>query len=147
VIRVRILAVGKIKEREVRALLDDYYGRIGRYAKFEERELRDGDHAEVAARFDKAIGDRSFVVAMEVDGKALDSPGLAKVIGRAEGSGVQNLVFLIGGSYGLPPAVRQRADVAISLSRMTLPHRLARLFLAEQVYRGFSILRNEPYSH
>ncbi len=120
---------------------------MDRCGRLEDRDMRNGDHAEVAARFDKAIGERSYVVAMEVDGKALDSPGLAKVIGRAEGSGVQNLVFMIGGSYGLPPAVRERANVAISLSRMTLPHRLARLFLAEQVYRGFSILRNEPYSH
>lgn len=146
-LRVRILAVGKVKERATRALLDDYFGRIGRYAKLEERELKDGSEAEVAARFDKAIGERSRLVALEVEGKALSSAGLAKLIGKAEGSGIQNLVFLIGGSYGLPAAVRARADVELSLSKMTLPHRLARLLLAEQIYRGFTILRNEPYNH
>ena len=60
---------------------------------------------------------------------------------------MQSAVFLIGGAYGLPPAVSRAADVRLSLSAMTLPHRLARLFLAEQLYRGFTILRNEPYSH
>ena len=73
--------------------------------------------------------------------------GLAQHLGRCEGEGVQSAVFLIGGSYGLPKVISKRADVQLSLSAMTLPHRLARLLLAEQVYRGFTILRNEPYSH
>ncbi|MBP7681861.1 MAG: 23S rRNA (pseudouridine(1915)-N(3))-methyltransferase RlmH, partial [Deltaproteobacteria bacterium] len=72
---------------------------------------------------------------------------LAQHLGRCEGEGVQSAVFLIGGSYGLPKVISKRADVQLSLSAMTLPHRLARLLLAEQVYRGFTILRNEPYSH
>jgi 23S rRNA (pseudouridine1915-N3)-methyltransferase len=84
---------------------------------------------------------------MEVLGKAWSSERLAKHIGRCEVDGVQTAVFLIGGSYGLPKAVSERADVQLSLSAMTLPHRLARLLLAEQIYRGFTILRNEPYSH
>ncbi|MEM1418175.1 MAG: 23S rRNA (pseudouridine(1915)-N(3))-methyltransferase RlmH [Myxococcota bacterium] len=145
--QVHVVAVGKVKERGVREAVDDYLGRIGRYARVRVAELKDGDDAEVTARFFKAIPDRSRVVALEVEGKALSSQGLAELVGRCEGEGVQSLVFLIGGSYGLPAAVRARADVELSLSRMTLPHRLARLLLAEQVYRAFTILRNEPYSH
>jgi 23S rRNA (pseudouridine1915-N3)-methyltransferase len=144
---VRIVAVGKIKERGIREALEDYYGRIGHYARFEEIELKDGDPSEVERRFEKAIPEGARVIALEVEGKALDSHGFAKLVGSAEDTAVRHLVFLIGGSYGLPKAVRARAEQELSLSRMTLPHRLARLFLAEQIYRAFTILRGEPYSH
>ena len=145
--RVLVVAVGKIKERGLREALDDYYGRIGRYARLEELELKDGREDEVAERFERAIPDRAKVVALEVEGKRWSSEKLAEHVGQCEGEGVQSLVFLIGGSYGLPASVSRRADVMLSLSAMTLPHRLARLVLAEQVYRAFTILRNEPYSH
>lgn len=145
--RVRIIAVGKAKDRGLRSLLGDYYGRIERYAKLEEIELKDGKEAEVSDRLVRNIPDRSRVVALEVDGRALDSHQLAKWIGRAENDSVQTAVFLIGGAYGLPEAVSKKADLRLSLSAMTFPHRLARLVLAEQIYRAFSILRNEPYDH
>jgi 23S rRNA (pseudouridine1915-N3)-methyltransferase len=146
-LKVRVIAVGRIKERGVREAIDDYAARIARYGRFEEVELKDGEPAEVEARFRKAVGDRSRVIALEVDGKAVTSEGLAEVVGRAENDGVSALVFLIGGSYGLPGAISRSADARISLSAMTLPHRLARLVLLEQVYRAFTILRGEPYSH
>lgn len=147
--QVRIVAVGKVKEKPERALLKDYYARIGRYCRFDEVELRDGDEGEVTARFDKAIGERgrARVVAMEVLGKPWTSEKLGGYLERCQNDGVQRLVFLIGGSYGLPKKISDGADVKLSLSAMTLPHRLARVLLAEQVYRGFTILRGEPYSH
>ena len=145
--RVRIIAVGKAKDRDLRSLLTDYYGRIGRYAKLDEIEIKDGKEAEVSARLERAIPDRSRVVALEVDGRSLTSHDLAKWIGRAENESVQTVVFLIGGAYGLPAALSKKADLTLSLSAMTFPHRLARLVLAEQLYRAFSILRNEPYDH
>ena len=145
--RVRIIAVGKAKDRDLRSLLGDYYGRIGRYARLEEIELKDGKEAEVAERIERSIPERSRIVALEVDGRALSSRELAQWIGRAENESVQNAVFLIGGAYGLPEAVSKKADLRLSLSAMTFPHRLARLVLAEQLYRAFSILRNEPYDH
>ena len=145
--RVRIIAVGKAKDRDLRSLLGDYYARIGRYAKLEEVEIKDGKEAEVSDRLARSIPDRSRVVALEVDGKALSSRELAQWIGRAENESVQTVVFLIGGAYGLPQELSKKADLRLSMSAMTLPHRLARLLLAEQVYRAFSILRNEPYDH
>ena len=145
--RVRIIAVGKAKDRELRSLLDDYYARIGRYAKLEEVEIKDGKEAEVSERLSRNIPDRSRLVALEVDGRSLSSHGLSKWIDRAENDSVQTIVFLIGGSYGLPPELSKKADLRLSLSAMTLPHRLARLVLAEQVYRAFSISRGEPYDH
>jgi 23S rRNA (pseudouridine1915-N3)-methyltransferase len=146
-VRIEIVAVGKVKEPPVRAILADYYDRIGRYAKLIETELKDGSAEEVGARFTKALPPRSRIVALEVDGKALSSDGLARFLGKCELDGIQTVAFLIGGSYGLPKDVSARADLRVSLSAMTLPHRLARVVLAEQVYRGFTILRGEPYSH
>lgn len=131
----------------MRSLLGDYYGRIQRYAKLEEVELKDGKVDDVAERLARSIPDRSRVVALEVDGRALASRDFAKWLGRAENESVQTVVFLIGGAYGLPQDLSKKADLRLSLSAMTLPHRLARLFLAEQIYRAFSILRNEPYDH
>ena len=144
---VHVIAVGKIKERGLRELIDDYVKRIGRYATYHEVELKDAAPDEVEERIRKAIPARSRVVALEVLGKAMSSPELAQLVGRAEDTSVMHLVFLIGGSYGLPPSLSRDADQQLSLSKLTLPHRLARLLLVEQIYRAFTILRGEPYSH
>jgi 23S rRNA (pseudouridine1915-N3)-methyltransferase len=146
-VRVKLIAVGKAKDRDLRSLLGDYYARIGRYAKLEEIEIKDGKADEVAKRLTRSIPDRSRVVALEVDGRSLSSRDLASWLERAENESVQNVVFLIGGAYGLPQELSKKADLRLSLSAMTLPHRLARLFLAEQIYRAFSISRGEPYDH
>ena len=145
--RIRIVAVGKAKNRDLRSLLADYYARIGRYAKLEEVEIKDGDEAQVSDRLARSIPDRSRVVALEVDGRALSSRELGSWLGRAENDSVQTIVFLLGGAYGLPQELSRKADLRLSMSAMTFPHRLARLVLAEQIYRAFTILRNEPYDH
>jgi 23S rRNA (pseudouridine1915-N3)-methyltransferase len=146
VLRVSIIAVGKIKQAGMRAEIDDYLGRIRRYATCEEIELKDGSDAELQPRFERALPKRARTVALEVDGKTVTSRGLADLVQRAELDATP-LAFLIGGSYGLPKAVSKAANLQLSLSAMTLPHRLARLVLAEQIYRAFTILRGEPYSH
>jgi 23S rRNA (pseudouridine1915-N3)-methyltransferase len=146
-VRIRIIAVGKAKDRDLRSLLRDYYARIGRYAKLEEIEIKDGKGDEATERLSRSIPGRSRVVALEVGGRPFSSRDLATWLGRAENESVQTVVFLIGGAYGLPEELSKKADLRLSLSAMTLPHRLARLFLAEQVYRAFSILRGEPYDH
>ena len=143
--KIQIVAVGKIKDRGLRALIDDYVERISHYAKVSEVELSDDD--AVQSRMRKAIPERARVVALEVDGTRMTSAALAKLVGQCESGAVPALVFLIGGSYGLPRAISDEASTKLSLSDLTLPHRLARLVLVEQVYRAFTILRNEPYSH
>lgn len=145
-LRIAIIAVGKIKQAGLRAELDDYLGRIRRHAVCDEIELKDGGPGEQLARFQRAIPKRARVIALEVDGQALSSAGLADRVGKAELDAMP-LAFLIGGAYGLPPQVSALAQMRLSLSAMTLPHRLARLLLAEQLYRSLTILRNEPYSH
>lgn len=144
---VRFVVVGKVKERGVRETIDEYASRIKHYARYEEVELKDERESDLAPKIKKAaFVDRARVIALEVDGKMLSSHGLADVVGKAEGQG-DSLSFLIGGSYGLPRSVSDAAHLKMSLSAMTLPHRLARVVLAEQVYRAFTILRGEPYSH
>jgi 23S rRNA (pseudouridine1915-N3)-methyltransferase len=146
VLRVSIIAVGKIKQAGLRAELDDYLTRIRRYATLEEIELKDGSDAELQPRFERALPKRGRTIALEVEGRVVTSRGLADVVQRAELDATP-LSFLIGGAYGLPKAVSKAAEMQLSLSAMTLPHRLARVVLAEQIYRAFTILRGEPYSH
>lgn len=146
-LRIVVVAVGRVKERGIREAIDDYAKRIKRYAKIEEVELEDGSDAEVEARFRKAIPARARVVALEVDGQRMTSEKLARWVEQCEIGAVPAVALCIGGSYGLPKALSKSADLRLSMSDMTLPHRLARLVLVEQVYRAFTILRNEPYSH
>jgi 23S rRNA (pseudouridine1915-N3)-methyltransferase len=145
--RVEVLAVGPIKRGPWRELLDDYGRRLGHYTRFSERELRDGSDADVEGRFRKHLDPRGTTVALEVGGETVSSAALAKLLERAQLSGTASLQFLIGGSYGLPSTLSQCAHRRLSLGPMTLPHRLARLVLFEQLYRGFTILRGEPYDH
>ena len=145
-LRISIIAVGKIKQAGLRAELDDYLGRIRRYAACDEIELKDGNQADVSARFERSLPKRARAIALEVEGRTVTSHGLAELVRRAELDATP-LAFLIGGAYGLPAAVSKAASTQLSLSALTLPHRLARVVLAEQVYRAFTILRNEPYSH
>ena len=145
--QVRVVAVGKLKDRGLRRLVDDYAQRVSRYGKFEEVELRDSDVNALSHRLRKEFTPRTRTIALEVNGQRLTSPGLADVFRRCQNDAIQRTTFFIGGAYGLPPDVSRDCDLRISLSDMTLPHRLARLLLVEQVYRAFTIIRGEPYSH
>ena len=131
----------------MRAVLDDYLGRIGRYAKLEEIELKDISLDKLRDRFVRYLEDDGRTVALEVGGERWSSDDLAKQVGDCELRSVPSLTFFIGGSYGLPREVSENADLRFSLGAITLPHRLARVVLAEQIYRAFTILRGEPYSH
>ncbi|MEM7447513.1 MAG: 23S rRNA (pseudouridine(1915)-N(3))-methyltransferase RlmH [Myxococcota bacterium] len=145
--QVRIVAVGKIRKGGLREVLDDYFSRIKRYVRFEEIELRDDRPSVLLERLKREFDPRTRVVAMEVQGRTMTSGDLADYLGGGEHAGVQRLTCLIGGAYGLPSVLSEQADLQLSLSRMTLPHRLARLVLAEQLYRAYTILRCEPYAH
>lgn len=145
---IRVLAVGKMKERGLAALLDDYARRIRPLAPFELVELRDAgpgrDHADrEAADMLARLGSRrgsELVVALDERGEEVASRGLAALLG-AHGA----VTFLIGGADGLGAAARERADRTLRLSALTLTHEMARLLLVEQIYRALTILRGMPY--
>lgn len=135
-----VVAAGRLKEREVRAIADDYLARIRRYVKCDEVEVKSAK--ELAA----ALPDAALVVALEVEGEALSSTELSRRVERWGSTGKGVVAFVIGDADGIPRALSQAAAARISLSRLTLPHRLARVILLEQLYRALSILRGEPYA-
>lgn len=143
--RFIVIAQGKVRERGIREAIDDYIQRIRRYTSLEEIELRDKSR-DIAAEFLRRIPDDAYLIALEVGGRAHTSEGFASFLEHRGSMGKGNLAFVIGGAEGLPREVVERAREKVSLSTMTLPHRLARLILVEQLYRAMTILRGEPYS-
>jgi 23S rRNA (pseudouridine1915-N3)-methyltransferase len=139
-LRFTVVAAGRLKDKSLRAVADDYFARVRRYARCDEIEVRD-DRALA-----KAIPPGSLVVALEVDGESVTSTELSQRIERWTSRGKGAVTFVIGGAEGIPSELSRAADVRLSLSRLTLPHRLARVLLAEQLYRGLSMLRGEPYA-
>ncbi len=142
--KIAIIAVGKVKEKPLRAMVDEYAGRIRRYTSLDEVELDDLPAAKLAPAMKRAAGGAALV-ALDMDGRALDSFAFAREIARLGSTGKGDIAFLIGGKDGLPDALQKEATACWSLSKMTFPHRLARLMLVEQVYRAMTILRGEPY--
>jgi len=139
-VKIVILAEGKLKDRGLRALVDEYLSRVRRHARCEEVEVKD------SAALERAVPADCVLVALEVDGEALTSTGFSERLARWTSQGKGVVAFLIGGANGLPSALSKKAHHRISLSAMTLPHRLARLVLSEQLYRAISIQRGEPYA-
>lgn len=129
---------GKPKDPHANALAADYIRRASRFTPVQMSEIR-ADRTDLWA---KHPGARKIL--LDPAGRVLDSAAFADLFGRAEMQG-HDLVFMVGGHDGLPPAWRERADLLLSLSVMTMPHELARAVLAEQIYRAFTMLRGHPY--
>jgi 23S rRNA (pseudouridine1915-N3)-methyltransferase len=148
--RVTIVAVGRARERAFRDLWLDYAGRC--QPPLDLREVEDkkrGSPAEIKEREGKllldAVPDGALIVALDPRGKMLDSPGFARQLGQWRDAGERELAILIGGADGLAEEVLARARFSLSLGLMTLPHQLARIVLAEQLYRAETILAGHPY--
>ncbi len=155
---IRVIAVGRMREKPYRAMADEYLKRLSRYGKFEEVELPDlpePQHAspaqeeQVKNREGEAILSRirpgEHVIALTIEGDAPDSPGLAKKLSALQSAGKSDVAFVIGGSLGLSDAVKRRANEQMSMSRLTFPHQLARVMLLEQLYRAMKISAGERY--
>jgi len=133
--------LGKTRRPELRAVLDDYVKRISRSCPVEITEVRDA-----AAAIKKLDADRAAtVILLDAAGKTLDSNALAKWLGELRDRGTRELIFLCGDAGGFPEPLRQCAHQKFSLSAMTYSHELARVMLAEQLYRAFTILSGSPY--
>ena len=160
--KITILCVGKLKEAFYREAAAEYVKRLGRYCKPEiievadektpdgagaaaQEQIRAKEGGRILARLEKLRREGAFVCALAIDGKQMDSLEFATKLGQLENSGIHRLVFLIGGSLGMPEQVLGQADLRLSFSRMTFPHQLMRVILLEQVYRGYRIICNEPY--
>lgn len=156
--KIVFLTVGSIKKNPFTGELADYRKRIDRYLKtelIEVKEVKVTSKSEVenaklkeGGRILKSLKESDYVVAMDERGDNLTSPAFSQIIERQKDNGrVKRIVFIIGSSYGLSLDVTTRADKVMALSKMIMTHDMALLFLSEQVYRAFTILNNEPYSH
>jgi 23S rRNA (pseudouridine1915-N3)-methyltransferase len=141
-VKIRLVMLGKTRREESAALLDDYIGRIKRYAEIEVIPLRDsGPSALRKLKIDPA----ATVVLLDAAGKQYTSQQFARWLGDLRGRGARELIFLCGDAEGFPDEVRAKAKQKISLSTLTMPHEFARVVLAEQIYRAFAILAGHPY--
>ena len=156
--KITVLAVGRIREKFYSEAVAEYVKRLGRYARTEILEVADEPTPEGASvkeeeqirekegvRILMKIPDGAYVIALAIEGKAMDSVAFSEKISALGLGGVSHICFIIGGSLGLSEAVLKRADEQISFSKMTFPHQLMRVILLEQIYRGFRIARGEPY--
>jgi 23S rRNA (pseudouridine1915-N3)-methyltransferase len=139
-VRLVIVAEGKLRERGLREVADDYLARIRRRIRCDEVEVRN------AGALGKVIPVGARIVALDVCGRSFTSRGFATLLSEWAERGVGHVTFLIGGASGLPPAIIESAYERLSLSPMTLPHRLCRVVLLEQIYRALTIQRGEPYA-
>ena len=156
--KITILTVGKIKEKYLKDAIAEYAKRLSRYCKLqivevEDEKTPDGASAAMedqikdkeATRLFKYVDDEAFLITLEIQGKMLDSEDFSKTMEQICLRGKNHIQFVIGGSLGLHTSITERADLALSFSKMTFPHQLMRVILLEQVYRSFRILNNEPY--
>ena len=156
--KIKVVTVGKLKEKYLKDGIAEYTKRISRFAKLEMIELADEKTPDKAselenqkiletegARILSKVGERDFVVVLAIEGKILSSEEFSKQLEQASIKGYSTLTFIIGGSLGLAPVVKNRANLSISFGRLTLPHQLMRLVLVEQIYRAFTIQQGSPY--
>ena len=156
--KIKIVTVGKLKEKYLKDGIAEYTKRILRFAKLEMIELADEKTPDKAselenqkiletegARILSKVGERDFVVVLAIEGKTLSSEEFSKQLEQASIKGYSILTFIIGGSLGLAPVVKNRANLSVSFGRLTLPHQLMRLVLVEQIYRAFTIQQGSPY--
>ncbi len=154
--KLRLICVGKLSEPFLREGSDEYSNRLKRYLPFSCLELKEekaGGKKADARVIRELEGDKilakispdAFVIVLDERGTGLTSEDLADLLGRHMVQGTLEIAAVIGGAYGLSDKVKQRGNLILSLSAMTFTHQMARLFLLEQLYRAFTIIRNEPY--
>lgn len=154
---IDLITVGKTDSAEVASLISLYQKRINRYIKFSIISLPDIRNAknmpeeslkrEEGTMILKNVSDGDLLVLLDDKGYEYTSTGFAAWLQKRMNSRTRRLVFVIGGAYGFSPAVKERANDAVSLSRMTFSHQIVRAIFSEQLYRAFTILNNEPYHH
>ena len=156
--KVSIICVGKMKEKFYIDAAAEYIKRLSRFCKLEIVELPedrlpddpsqaqiDGALAKEADAIRAKLPASCYIIAMCVEGKPMSSPALARTMGGWMVSGASDLTFVVGGSFGLSPKIKARADLRLSMSEMTFPHHLARVMLLEQIYRAFKIQEGSGY--
>lgn len=142
---IKILCVGKIKEKYLNDLINDYKTRITKYHKIEIIELKDSNITNESNEILNYLNEKDFNICMDISGKEYTSLELSKLIDNTFTNGYGNITFIIGGSDGINDLVKNKCNLRLSFSKLTFPHGLFRGILLEQIYRSFKILNNESY--
>ena len=154
--KIKIIALGKIKEQSLSSLIDEYKKRIGKYTNIEIIELKESNLrslsdkdicnalVEEAIEINKYIKKDDYVIPLTIEGKSLDSVTFANDLESVFSFG-KDIIFIIGSSYGLSDEIKNRGNLNLSFSKMTFPHQLMRLILLEQLFRAFKIIHHETY--
>ena len=154
---IKLIDIGKTDNKNLQTLLDDYQKRLSFYIKFEldiiadiknvknlsEQQQKEKEGELILSK----LSPTDHLILLDENGKSFSSIAFANELQKKMNAGIKTLVFVIGGPYGFSETVYQKANGKISLSAMTFSHQMVRLFFIEQVYRGFTILKNEPYHH
>ena len=148
---IKIICVGKIKENYLKEAISEYEKRLRKYTKLELIEVLDSTGDDISKilmsekeKIDKHIQEKDYVITLEIEGKMLSSVEFSQTLDQIT-QHYANVTFIIGGSYGLDEAIKKRANLALSFSKLTFPHQLFRVLLLEQIYRTYRILNNESY--
>ena len=147
---IKIICVGKLKEKYLKDAIEEYSKRLSKYTKLEIVELKDLDYditktiKEEGQSILKHIEEKEYVITLEINGKQLSSTEFASILEKANIE-YSNITFVIGGSYGLSNDVINRSNYHLSFSKLTFPHQLFRIVLLEQIYRAYKINNNESY--
>jgi len=155
--QIKLLTIGKTDNKQLQQLIDEYTKRLGHYIKFNLEiipDIKNSKNLSEAQQKQKEgdlilskVKPSDVLILLDENGKQLDSIGFSNYLQKHMNSGIKQLIFVIGGPYGFSNEVYQKAQGKLSLSKMTFSHQMVRLFFIEQLYRGFTILRNEPYHH
>ena len=155
--KITLLAVGKTDDRQIADLIHVYQSRLQHYVNFDFEiipDLKKTKYLSVDQQKNlegdlilSKVNTSDFVTLLDEKGKTYTSLQFAKLINKRSISGMKRLIFVIGGPYGFSPEVYERCNSKLSLSAMTFSHQMVRLFAVEQIYRAFTILKNEPYHH
>jgi len=154
---IKLLTIGKTDNKNLQALIEEYTKRLSFYVKFDLEiipDIKNVKNMSEAQQKEKEgelilskITSTDHLIILDENGKEFSSVGFSDFLQKKMNAGIKTLVFVIGGPYGFSETVYQKASDKISLSQMTFSHQMVRLFVIEQIYRGFTILRNEPYHH
>jgi 23S rRNA (pseudouridine1915-N3)-methyltransferase len=155
--QIKLLAIGKTDNKQLQVLIDDYQKRLGFYIKFEFEIIPDLKKVKNLSEDQQKqkegelilnkLQSQDVLILLDENGKQLSSVEFSEYLQKHMNSGIKQLVLAIGGPYGFSNDVYNKAQGKLSLSKMTFSHQMIRLFIVEQLYRGFTILRNEPYHH
>jgi len=154
---IKLLAIGKTDNKSLQALIDDYTKRLSFYVKFDLEVIPDIKNVKNLSEAQQKEKEGELILSklsatdqlilLDENGTTFSSVGFSDYLQKKMNAGIKTLVFVIGGPYGFSEEIYKKAQGKVSLSEMTFSHQMVRLFVIEQIYRGFTILRNEPYHH